>query len=63
MFYRIENILAQSTYKNAELYGMSLENLKEGGKQIRSERAILNGQRLKTFTSFLIECARELAGS
>ena len=41
--YGLENILVQSMYKNAELHGISLAKRKEWGKQIRSERAILNG--------------------
>ena len=61
--YGVDNILVQTMYKSAELHGISLAQLKHWGAKIKKERAILNGQRNKTLTSFSEECFRALAAS
>ena len=57
------DVLFQKMYKAAETHEISLLELKGWGGKIRKERAILNGERSKTLSSFSEECARELATS
>ena len=43
----INDVLVQAMYKDAEIYGIILSELKRWGEKIRKERAILNGNREK----------------